>query len=154
MFTYYLCDDNETIYRIEMSLKQEEKEYYLSLLENYLAELIFVEESKLKKLVQEEEIETENNDSIVMENGQILLEKTIVTHVEKIEDYLPSIVTIKSKKYFFLRMYTICYLIKLLSDDLNKIEHHPFIDKIAGILKNSHYIDFKLIFETFFGMLC
>lgn len=85
-----------------------------------------------------------------MENGQILLEKTMVTHVEKIEDYLPSIITIKSKKYFFLRTYTICFLIKLLSDDLDKIEHHPFIDKIVGMLKNSRYIDFKLIFETFF----
>ncbi len=150
MFTYYLDDDNETIYRIEMSLKQEEKEYYLSLLNNYLTELIFVEENKLKKLVQEEEIQKENQESVGIENGQLFLEKAMVTNVEKIEDYLPSIITVKSKKYFFLRPYTICLLIKLLSNDLDKMEHHPFVDKVISLLNHSCCIDFKLIFETFF----
>ena len=49
MFTYYLCDDNDTIYRIWFSIKQEEKEHYLSLLDNYLTELVFIEENELKK---------------------------------------------------------------------------------------------------------
>ena len=139
MFTYYLDDDNGTIYRIEMSLKQEEKEYYLSLLDNYLTELIFVEENKLKKLVQEEEIQKKNQESIGIENGQLLLEKAMVTNVEKIEDYLPSIITLKSKKYFFLRPYTICLLIKLFSNDLDKMEHHPFVDENGKLLNEKFY---------------
>ena len=49
MFSYYLCGDGETIYRVEFSLKQDEKKKYLSLLENYLSELIYVEEVEIKK---------------------------------------------------------------------------------------------------------
>jgi len=125
MFTYYLCDDNNTIYRIEFSIKQEEKNYYLSLLDNYLNELIFIEENESKKLVEKELIEEENNDNIYNENGYLSLVKDEVIKVEKIEDYLPSIITIKTKKYYFLRSYTISMLIYLLSDDITRSNVDP-----------------------------
>ena len=62
MFTYYLCDDNNTIYRIEFSIKQEEKKYYLSLLDNYLNELIFIEENESKKLVEKSSKRSSNGE--------------------------------------------------------------------------------------------
>lgn len=150
MYFYYLCDDKETIYRVEYSIKQEDKKYYLSLLENYLNELVFVEESELKKLVEEEKIENEDEDNLGLENHLIFLNKIMVTSVDKIEDYLPFVVTVKTKKYFFLRSYTIYLLIKLLSKDLDKIDS-PYIVRIASLLNYSIYncVDFSSIRTIF-----
>lgn len=150
MFTYYLCDDNETIYRIELSIKPEEKKYYLSLLENYLTEMIFIEEKELKKIVKEEAVEEENSDDLSIEDNCLFLKKTIVTGMDRIEDYLPLIVTVKTKRYFFLRSYTIFMLIKLLSDELNQIDSLYAI-KTENLLNNFNYIDFSLIYTIFFN---
>lgn len=147
MYFYYLCDDNETVYRVEYSIKQEDKERYLSLLENYLTEFVFVEENEVKKLV-EEEIEKENEDNLSVENHLIFLNKIMVTNVDKIEDYLPFVVTVKTKKYFFLRSYTIGILITLLSKDIDKVDS-PYIIEIASLLNNFNYIDFSLIRNIF-----
>ena len=151
MFTYYLCDDNNTIYRIEFSIKQEEKNYYLSLLDNYLNELIFIEENESKKLVEKELIEDENKDNIYNENGYLSLVKDEVINVEKIEDYLPSIITIKTKKYYFLRSYTISMLIYLLSDDITH-SSNPILKKIVSSPRQKMYyfIDFSTIYSFFF----
>ena len=102
MFTYYLCADNDTIYRLEFSIKPEEREKYLSLLDNYLNELVFLEEQEFKKLTEKSKIESEELDIISIKNGQLLLERQGVSHTEKIEDYLPWIATIKIKEYSFL----------------------------------------------------
>ena len=152
MFTYYLCDDNNTIYRIEFSIKQEEKNYYLSLLDNYLNELIFIEENESKKLVEKELIEDENKDNIYNENGYLSLVKDEVINVEKIEDYLPSIITIKTKKYYFLRSYTISMLIYLLSDDITH-SSNPILKKIVSSprQKGYYFIDFSTIYSFFFN---
>ena len=40
MDTYYLGSDNETIYKIEFSIKEKDRAKYLSLLEKYLEELL------------------------------------------------------------------------------------------------------------------
>ena len=151
MFTYYLCDDNNTIYRMSFSIKQEEKDHYLSLLDNYLTELVFIEENKTKKLVEKELVEEENKDSIYSENGQLSLEKTEVLDTEKIEDYLPSIITLKTKKYCFLRPYTIFMLINLLSDNIT-YSSKPLTKKIASLLgqNRDYYVDFSSIYEFFF----
>lgn len=128
MVTYHLCGDGETIYRLEFSIKPEEKDYYISLLENYLTELIFVEER--------EKLDKENKDSLDEEDNQIFLTNARVTNASTLEDYLPLLVTIKTKKYHFLRPYTIFMLIKLLWDDLDKIDS-PYIVKMACLLDNS-----------------
>ena len=60
MDTYYLGSDNETIYKIEFSIKEKDRAKYLSLLEKYLEELVFSEETEYKKLVEEDKIEEEN----------------------------------------------------------------------------------------------
>ena len=152
MFTYYLCDDNKTIYRLELSIKREKMEYYLSLLENYLTELVFIEENETKKLVKKEKIKQENKESINFENGQLLLEKQEVLNIEEIEDYLPSIITIISKKYSFLRSYTIFMLIKLLSDDITR-SNNTYIKKILNLFDKSRcwYVDFSSIYGFFFN---
>lgn len=151
MFTYYLCDDNNTIYRMKLSIKQEEKEYYLSLLDNYLTELIFIEENVSKRIIEKELIDRENKDSIYSNNGQLLLEKAEVLNAEKIEDYLPYIITIKTKKYSFLRPYTIFMLINLLSDDITNSNNH-LAKEITSLLdlRKDYYIDFNSIYELFF----
>ena len=59
MDTYYLGSDNETIYKIEFSIKEKDRAKYLSLLEKYLEELVFSEETEYKKLVEEDKIEEE-----------------------------------------------------------------------------------------------
>lgn len=105
MFTYYLCDDNDTIYNLEMSIKQEDKDYYLSLLENYLKELVKVNEKVEKELIEEEKILEETKENVSLEDSVIFLEKNEITNVEKIENYLPSIVTIKTKKYLMPHSY-------------------------------------------------
>ena len=151
MFTYYLCDDNNTIYRLEFSIKPEEREKYLSLLDNYLNELVFLEEKEFKKLIEKSEMENEELDSISIKNDQLLLERQGVSHTEKIEDYLPLIATIKIKEYSFLRSYTICILINLLSDDMIHFSN-PLAKKIIGLhnqLQN-WYVDFSRIYEFFF----
>lgn len=151
MFTYYLCDDNDTIYRIWFSIKQEEKEHYLSLLDNYLTELVFIEENELKKLVDKELIERENKESIYNENGLLSLEKIEILNIEKIEDYLPFVITIKAKKYCFLRPYTIFMLISLLSDDISR-SNNPLTKKIYSLLgpNRYYYVDFESIYKLFF----
>ena len=149
MFTYYLCDDNDTIYNLEMSIKQEDKDYYLSLLENYLKELVKVNEKGEKKLIEEEKILEETKENVSLEDSVIFLEKSEITNVEKIENYLPSIVTIKTKKYLMLHSYTITILIKLLAKELEKATN-PLISKITSLLNYSRYIDFNHIYKTFF----
>lgn len=149
MFTYYLCDDNDTIYNLEMSIKQEDKDYYLSLLENYLKELVKVNEKVEKELIEEEKILEETKENVSLEDSVIFLEKNEITNVEKIENYLPSIVTIKTKKYLMPHSYTIYILIKLLAKDLEKTTN-PLISKITSLLNYSRYIDFNHIYKTFF----
>lgn len=149
MFTYYLCNDGETIYRIEFSLKQEDKKEYLSLIENYLGELIFVEEAEQKKLMKEEQIKKEGKDTFSIDDYKIFLKKTTVMSFDKIEEYLPFVVTLKTRKYFLLRFWTICILIKLFLADCNEFEN-PDVNKIAHLLGNSQYIDFSLIYSVFF----
>ena len=148
MYTYYLCNDNETIYRLEFSIKPEEKEHYISLLGNYLTELVFCEEDEQKKLVEKKKIEKENKDNLSRENYQLLLEQARVTSSEEIEDYLPFVITVKTKKYSFLRSFTICLLIKLLSKDLDKTDS-PYVSKLEKLL-SGFYFDFSKILE-FFG---
>lgn len=147
MYTYFLCNDNNTIYRIEFSIKKEKVEKYLSLLENYLNETVFVEESESKKLVSQEEVERENNDSVSVVSGKIMLEKNMVVKTENIEDYLPCVTTIKTTKYFFLRNYTILMLVALLpkSSLNNKYINALFDNELTG------WIDFKSIYKFFFN---
>lgn len=149
MLTYFLCDDNETIYRIEMTLKQENKAYYLSLLENYLTELIFIEEKTVKKLVPKEEVDKENKESVNIEDSQIFLEKTKVINEEKIDDNLPFVVTIKTKKYLLPRTYTILTLICLLAKDLETIDN-LLLAKINNLIDISCFINFNAIVRVFF----
>ncbi len=151
MFTYYLCDDNNTIYRMKFSIKQEEREYYLSLLDSYLTEFVFIEENITKKLVDKELVEKENEDSVYNENGRLLLKKEEILNVQMIEYYLPSIVTIRAKKYYFLRPYTIFMLINLLYDDIT--DSTKFLaKKVASLLRKNrnYYVDFSSIYEFFF----
>ncbi len=149
MFSYYLCGDGETIYRVEFSLKQDEKKKYLSLLENYLSELIYVEEVEIKKIMKEEEIKKENKEDFSIEDCMIFFKSTTVIDVCNIEAYLPSVVTLKIKRFSLLRFWTIFLLIKLLSEDL-KCFGNPNIIKIAHLLGYSEYIDFSLMNSVFF----
>ncbi len=152
IFTYYLCDDNDTIYNLKMSIKQKDKDYYLSLLKNYLKELVKVNEKVEKKLIKEEKILEKIKENVSLKESVIFLEKSEITNIEKIEkieNYLPSIVTIKTKKYLMPHSYTIYILIKLLANDLEKTTN-PLISKIIGLLNYSRYIDFNHIYKTFF----
>lgn len=147
MYTYYLCDDNETILRLNLKIREEDKSYYLSLLENYLSELVFVEENEKKELVEKNQVAKKSKDKISIENCQIFLEKQMVTNTEEIEDYLPSVVTIKTKRYFFLRFFTIYVLIKLLSKELENV-NTPYIKEISELLRTD-YLDISLIYNIF-----
>lgn len=149
MFSYYLCNDGETIYRIEFSLKQKDKKKYVSLLENYLNELVYVEETEIKKLIEDSKIKKENKEDFSIEKYMIFLRRSTVIDVNKIEEYLPFVVTLKIKKFFLPRFWTISVLIKLLSEDL-KCFGDSNIGKIAHLLGYSEYIDFNLINSVFF----
>lgn len=148
MYTYYLCKDNNTIYKLEFLLKTEKIDYYLSLLENYLTELVFREEREEKKLVEKEKIDEEIQDNIKIEDYLILVNKKVITNTDTIEDYLPLLVTIKNKEYSFLRSYTIIMLIRLLARKLKKI-NNPYINKISKLLKSSNYLDYNLMCNIF-----
>ncbi|HBA37826.1 MAG TPA: hypothetical protein DCY94_03805 [Firmicutes bacterium] len=148
MVTYHLCGNGKTIYRLEFSIKPENIDYYISLLENYLTELVFAEEKESKKLVEREKLDKENKDSLDEEDNQIFLTNARVTNASTLEDYLPLLVTIKTKKYHFLRPYTIFMLIRLLWDDLDRIDS-PYVVKMASLLDNSDYIDFSQLLAIF-----
>lgn len=151
MFTYYLCKDNDTIYRIEFSIKPEEKERYLSLLDNYLTEFVFIEEKEEKKIVEKEDIEKENKDSINIENGQLLLDRAEVLNIEEITEYLPSIIAVKTKKYSFLRSHTILLLMNLFLNDISHF-NNPLTENIATLCRQNRYwyVDFCSIYSFFF----
>ncbi len=118
MYTYYLSDDKDTIYKIKLSLDLDSRDKYITLLKNYLRELVFVDESNLKKLIDKDKIEEENGEDISSDDYFIYLSKRDVIDTSIIEDYLPYVVTVKTTKCYFLRSYTICVLIGLLSNEL------------------------------------
>ena len=149
MDTYYLGSDNETIYKIEFSIKEKDRAKYLSLLEKYLEELVFSEETEYKKLVEEDKIEEENQEGISIENHIFFLHLSAVIEKQKIEDYLPWIVTVKKKKYSFLRSYTIFMLMALLSDDLDKV-NNSYSKQIEKLMGCSRYINFSFVLSFFF----
>ena len=167
MYTYFLCDDNKTIYKLEFSINGDEKDYYLSMLNCYLNELIFIEESEIKKLIEKDKIDEENKEKVFNKEGTLFFSKTEVANSELIEDYLPYIITLKTKKYYFLRPYTITLLLNLLSKEitsnsrasslLEKVEerfimfdsiYNFFFDK-AGELKNEKYLDYTALCSLF-----
>lgn len=152
MFTYYLCEDNDTIYKMEFSLKEDKINYYLSLLERYLEELVFIEEIETKKLLAKDKIEQEKRETINNENNLLFLERTEVINSMKIEDNLPYVITIKIRKYAFLRPYNIFMLVKLLSNYLTN-SNNPYIGKVLDIFnKNQYsYIDFSSMYAFFFA---
>ena len=167
MYTYFLCDDNETVYKLEFSINGDEKDYYLSMLNCYLNELIFIEESEIKKLIEKDKIDEENKEKVFNKEGTLFFSKTEVANSELIEDYLPYIITLKTKKYYFLRPYTITLLLNLLSKEitsnsrasslLEKVEerfimfdsiYNFFFDK-AGKLKKEKYLDYTALCSLF-----
>ena len=118
MYTYFLLEDDDTAYRIKFFINENEKEKFLSLVGNYLEEIVFIEENEIKKLVEKEKIDEENKEKIYNDEGGLFLERTEVIKTEEIEDYLPYIVTLKTTKYRFLRSYSIRLLISAFSDDI------------------------------------
>lgn len=152
MFTYYLCKDDDTIYHLEFSIKPEEREHFLSLFDNYLNERVLISENTVKKILEEGKIEGENQDTISIDNDQLLLEKTEVLSTEKIADGLPFVVTIKQQKYSFLRSYTVCALANLFSNDMTH-SGNPLAKKIADLPGRipGWYVDFQAIYKLFFG---
>lgn len=150
MFAYYLCDNYETIYRLEFTLKKEQVDYYLSLLRNYLDELVFVDEVEQKNLAQREDKGEEPEEQIIASGNEILLKRKKYIHVEDIAEHLPLVVTEQTKSYRFLRPYAIRMLIAMLSSVLEKEEIHPYISKIQNVLGFCAFIDFQELYTMFF----
>lgn len=149
MYTYYLCDDLETIYEINFSIRECDKEYFIALLEKCLNETLLLESHVEKRLITEDSIDAENKELVTKEENQIFLNRSRVIKKEKIEDYLPWIVTVKSEKYSFARNNTILFLVRLLESVLDKV-NNQLASQVSSLLNGRGYIDFNLIYETFF----
>lgn len=147
MYTYFLCDDNDTIYKVKFSIKEDDKEYYLSLLDNYLNEFVFIEENISKKLIEKESINKENKKTIANNNGILVLERTEIINIECIEEYLPYIVTIKTRKYNLLRSYTISILLNFLFDEEKVIERYESLLRQV----RCYSIEFSSLYKFFYN---
>lgn len=149
MYTYYLCDDLETIYRISFSIKESDKGDFIALLKKSLSELLVLDSHEGKKLLQEDKVDEENKDLIAMEGSQLFLYRSRVINKEKIEDYLPWIVSVNEEKCSFIRNTTILFLIWLLEGDLDKV-NNSLAYPVSSSVDGRSYLDFNLIYNTFF----
>lgn len=167
MYTYFLCDDNNTIYKFKFSIKDEDKEHYLSLLENYLNEFVFLEEIVIKEYVKKDLIENVNKETISKEGDYLILERKDAIDTQCIEEYLPYVVTIKTRKYRFLRPYTISMLLYLFEDDKTVRKKYDSLYKLVdfyfiklsslykffyneeGQLKQENYLDYNAVCSLF-----
>ena len=152
MYTYFLCDDYDTIYKFKFSIKDEDKKYYLSLLENYLNEFVFIEESIIKELIKKELIESVNKETISKDGDYLILERKDVIDTQCIKAYLPYAVTIRTRKYRILRSYTISILLNLFEDDKAVMEEsslYKFFYNEEGELKQENYLDYESVCSLF-----
>ena len=167
MYTYFLCDDYNTIYKFKFSIKDEDKKNYLSLLENYLNEFVFIEESVIKELIEKDLIEGVNKETISKDGDYLILERKDVIDTQCIDEYLPYVVTIRTRKYRFLRLYTISILLYLFEDDKNvrkkyeslykKVDFYfiklsslyKFFYNEEGQLKQENYLDYESLCSLF-----
>ena len=147
MYTYFLCDDYDTIYKFKFSIKDEDKKYYLSLLENYLNEFVFIEESVIKEFIKKELIEGVNKETISKDGDYLILERKDVIDTQCIEAYLPYVVTIRTRKYRFLRSYTISILLNLFEDDKVVMEEYKTLYKQV----KNYYIGLSSLYKFFYN---
>lgn len=150
MFTYYLCDDGDTIYRIWFSLPKEKRNYYFSLLQKYLEELVFTGEQTRKNLVTKEKMSKEIEDEICVFDYQITLQRKERKVLEELESDLPLVVEENTKSYSFLRPYTIRMLIMLFLKEVENAEPNSMMYRIMHKLGYSKSFDFCFLYTTFF----
>ena len=153
MYIYYLYD-GDTILHLVLNIKEGLEEKYLELLNNYLSELVFIDECESVKLIDESLIDDENKETMYEEDGTLFLEKSEVVSIENLDDNLPRLVKIKTKKYKFLRSFTITWLRRLLPDKVLSKSNNSYVPLLSDTVRSYfawNCFEFKTMFEYFYS---